>query len=147
MSGYKADNLTRSTLPDNLADLVQLKTLSLNYYSYDSLPSSNKFTGRLPVRMGRMSKLLRLFVNVQTLSGPLPQFYEATNLKECDVGHGDYCREWSIPTGVNSPCDFDRVPMCNLDCMILYEWIEMSPGNCCSTPGILCNQKGRMIEM
>jgi hypothetical protein len=89
-----------------------------------------------------------IFLNVQTLSGPLPAFYRAASIDQCDLSPGDYCREWSIPPGASySPCDFESVPMCNSDCMILYEWIEISPGNCCSTPGIICNQEGRIVQM
>jgi hypothetical protein len=105
----------------------------------------NKFTGRLPYRMGEMQYLKLLRVNLATLSGPLPEFTASKNLGECSLEFADYCLEWTPP--VVSSCDFSIIPMCNADCMVLYDWIEYSPGNCCSSPGISCSLDGRIEEM
>jgi hypothetical protein len=85
-------------------------------------------------------------VNVQTLSGPLPEFYKVRHLSRCDFTNGDYCREWDAPRATDV-CDMKIVPVCNTDCLILYEWIETSPGLCCSVFGISCDQEGRINSM
>jgi hypothetical protein len=117
--------------------------ISLN--SPNSL-SSNVFTGRLPLQMGSMESLRFLFVNVQTLSGPLPEFYKLRDLQICDVSSADYCRDWVAPPKTEG-CDFEIVPVCNTDCLILYEWIGSSPGRCCSSAGIKCDTNGRIEKM
>jgi hypothetical protein len=88
-------------------------------------------------------------VNVQSLSGPITAFYTASGLDDCDLSLGDYCQEWHSPSTKSglSECDFQSVPVCNSDCMVLYEWIKISPGNCCSSPGITCDQEERIISM
>jgi hypothetical protein len=93
--------------------------------------STNLFSGGLPFELNKLRLLEKLNINVQTLSGPLPAFYTASKLNDCDFSLGDYCREWDF-TSASRNCDFESVPVCNSDCMVLYEWIEFSPGNCCS---------------
>jgi hypothetical protein len=95
--------------------------------------------------MGSLQNLKYLYVNVPTLSGPLPEFYRVENLQYCGFTPADFCRDWKPPA--NSECDFEDVPMCNPDCMVLYEWIESSPGRCCSSTGISCDKEGRIIAM
>jgi hypothetical protein len=85
-------------------------------------------------------------VNVQTLSGPIPEFHKLRNLWKCYFSYADYCRGWDAPPKTAS-CDMKIVPMCNTDCLILYEWIETSPGLCCSSSGISCDQEGRIDSM
>jgi hypothetical protein len=110
--------------------------------------SENSFTGRLPLRMKEMTKLEKLYVNVKTLSGPLPKLYTAPSLVKCDLAEGDYCRDWDVPSSLVHPeCKFKPVPKCNSDCMVLYEWIEINPVRCCIDPGISCDQEGRIITM
>jgi hypothetical protein len=130
-------------IPDSIADLTEIEIFVLN--APNSLSSRNIFTGRLPFRMGSLQSLTSLYVNVPTLSGPLPEFYRAGNLEKCDFTSADYCREWKIPA--NSRCNFAVVPMCNKDCMVLYEWIQSSPGRCCSSTGISCDKEDRIIAM
>jgi hypothetical protein len=96
--------------------------------------------------MSEMKELYTLHVNVQTLSGPLPEFFKARDLQYCDLTLADYCREWEVPAA-SFECDFDSIPKCNSDCMVLYEWIEISPGKCCSAKGISCDDEGRIVEM
>jgi hypothetical protein len=96
--------------------------------------------------MGSMLLLERLFLNIQTLSGPLPELYTLRNLIRCDFSQADYCRGWEAPPATEF-CDMEIVPMCNTDCLILYEWIETSPGLCCSSSGISCDQEGRIDSM
>jgi hypothetical protein len=129
-----------------MVELSNMKVLTLN--SPMTMSSSNKFTGRLPLGMKVMRDLETLYVNVPTLSGPIPDFTRASGLTKCDFTIGDYCREWQLPVKPLA-CDFDLIPMCNPDCMILYEFFGSSPGRCCSSPvaGITCNEDERIIAM
>jgi hypothetical protein len=92
--------------------------------------------------------LKRLSIGNQALSGPLPELYKLTKLSECDIslGDSDYCLDWQA-LAINSICILENVPECSSECMVLYEWIKISPGNCCSTPGITCDIAKRIIEM
>jgi hypothetical protein len=145
LAGYFCAYLIQRHIPESIADLRNLVYLSLSFES-----SSNLFTGRLPLRMGEMELLETLYVGVSTLSGPLPEFYKAQNLFKCDFSPADYCRLWDVPSSASSSrsnCDFKKVPMCNSDCMVLYEWIDKSPGRCCADPRISCDQEERIITM
>jgi Leucine-rich repeat (LRR) protein len=136
--------LTPRHIPESIAKLTDMIILRL----VGSLTDKNRFSGRLPLRMGEMKNLVKLFVGVPTLSGPLPEFYKVLGLTKCDLSEADYCREWDVPSyAANSGCVFEKVPKCNTDCMVLYEWIEMSPGLCCADRGISCDQEGRIITM
>jgi hypothetical protein len=94
--------------------------------------------------MVEMTQLQELYVNVETLSGPLPKL---EGLLYCDVSKADYCRLWDVTSSASTDCNFKIVPECIPDCMVLYEWIERSPGRCCSSPGISCDQEGRIVAM
>jgi hypothetical protein len=96
--------------------------------------------------MGSMPSLKFIFVNVQSLSGPLPELHKARTLERCDFTNADYCRGWDAPPATAS-CDMKIVPICNTDCLILYEWIKTSPGRCCSFSGISCDKEGRIDSM
>jgi hypothetical protein len=82
----ESDKMTGS-IPDGIADLKNLQQLDLNLKP--SLPSQNLFTGSLPARMSEMDNLQTVYANIETLSGPLPEFHK--NLLKCDFKLADYC--------------------------------------------------------
>jgi hypothetical protein len=65
-----------------------------------------------------------LYLNVATLTGPLPDFSQATLLADCAFTPSQMC---IIPEFVpaDSECDFSVLPECEMipDCAILEEWL------------------------
>jgi hypothetical protein len=93
-----------------------------------------------------MSQLERMWLNVRTLVGPVPDLTGLDYLGECSFLPGGYCREWEEP--VDGKCDFSLIPTCKRDCLVMYEIFNgMHGGTCCDHAGIFCNDDYRIREM
>jgi hypothetical protein len=125
-------------MPTSLGLLTSLTWLYLGYKL-----DSNKFIGPLPSSMSNLVKMEKFYLNVATLSGPLPDFTRLTSLQKCVFLPSGLCR---IPdfVPVNSACDFSVLPVCDTvpDCVILAEWLPKSfdQYSCCQTDGVTCEE-------
>jgi hypothetical protein len=88
--------------------------------------------------------LEELFLNVATLTGPLPDLSRLTSLNLCSFIPSQLCR---IPdfVPVNSQCDFSVLPVCKdliPDCVILADWLPklFDEYSCCQVDGVACEE-------
>jgi hypothetical protein len=94
------------TVPDSIGQLLLLRDLWLGFEK-----DSNIFAGPLPSSMRNLFKLETLYLNVATLTGPLPDFSRTTLLADCLFTPSQMC---IIPefVPVNSTCNFSVLPEC-----------------------------------
>jgi hypothetical protein len=95
--------------------------------------------------MSKLTHLERLYLNVETLTGTLPDFRSLTLLKSCEFKASQMC---IIPefVPVNSTCNFSVLPECRItilpDCVILEEWLPnlFEAYFCCKVDGVTCDE-------
>jgi hypothetical protein len=124
-------------IPDSIGQLVLLKDLWLGY-EYNS----NEFIGPLPANMSNLVKIKELYLNVATLTGPIPDFSGLTSLKKCSFVPSQMCRITEF-VPANSLCDFSVLPWCEdpvPDCVILSDWLPKiyDSHTCCQIDGVTC---------
>jgi hypothetical protein len=123
---------------------VNLNKLFLNYVYHDY--GRNKFQGQVPEAILDFTKLERMWLNVATMVGPIPDLTVLTLLQDCSFLPGGYCREWDVPN--TGKCDLTLIPTCKPDCLVMYAMFEgIHAGTCCDHPGIFCNDDYRIREM
>jgi hypothetical protein len=135
-----ADNRMNGTVPDSIGQLVLLEDLYLGYEKY-----LNMFVGPLPSSMSNLIQLEYLYLNVPTLTGPLPDFSQATLLADCSFKPSQLC---FIPefVPVNSICELSVLPECGItvipDCEILEAWLPnmFDVYFCCRVEGVTCEE-------
>jgi hypothetical protein len=124
------------TVPDSIGQLLLLDRLYLRYET-----DSNMFVGPLPSSMSNLISLQWLYLNVATLTGPLPDFRQAKLLDDCAFKPSQMC---IIPGLVpaNSKCDVSGLPFCVpiSDCVAIAEWLPkmFDVYTCCQVDGIAC---------
>jgi hypothetical protein len=129
-------NRMNGTVPDSIGQMVLLKVLYLGYER-----NSNMFVGPLPSSMSNLTLLTRLFLNVATLTGPLPDLSRSTSLNRCVFTLSQLC---IIPEFVpsDSKCDFSVLQICEpiSDCVIIAEWLPnmFDAHTCCLVDGVTC---------
>jgi hypothetical protein len=128
------------TVPESIGQLLFLRKLWLGFEKY-----SNMFVGPLPSSMSNLRLLDTLYLNVATLTGPLPDFSRATLLADCVFKTSQMCIiPESVP--VNSTCNFSVLPECGItvipDCKILEEWLPklFDVYFCCRVDGVTCEE-------
>jgi hypothetical protein len=127
-----------------------MKYLNFLLLASNAKGSRNRFKGRIPLRLGDLRDLKRIRLDEPTLSGPLPEFFRSTGLDVCGFSKA-FCREWEIPSyfTASSDCDFETVPLCSPDCMVLYDWLgdAISPSSCCLDDRFTCDDNQRISGM
>jgi hypothetical protein len=99
------------------------------------------FIGPLPSSMSNLVLLEKLYLNVATLTGSLPDFSQLKSLTDCAFTPSEMC---IIPefVPINSTCNFSVLPECVPDCEILEEWLPGLFGvyTCCQADGVTCEE-------
>jgi hypothetical protein len=126
------------TVPESIGQLVLLKEFYLGWEE-----DSNMFVGPLPSSMSNLILLETLYLNVATLTGPLPDFSRATLLTDCAFTPSQMCYlPHLVP--VDSKCDFTVLPECEMipDCEILADWLPklFDSYTCCQVDGVTCKE-------
>jgi hypothetical protein len=133
-------NKMSGTIPSSIGKLILLKEFYLGWEE-----DFNTFAGPLPSSMSNLILLEDLFLNVATLSGPLPDLSLLTLLDDCAFTPSQMC---IIPefVPVNSKCDFSVLQECVPDCVILYGWLPkiFDSFTCCQVDGVTC-EDGRIV--
>jgi hypothetical protein len=128
----------KGTVPESIGQLLFLRKLWFGF-----ITNSNMFVGSLPSSMSNLILLEDLFLNVGTLTGPLPDLSRATLLADCAFTPSQMC---IIPefVPVNSKCDFMVLPECEMipDCEILEKWLPnmFNAYACCQVAGVTCKE-------
>jgi serine/threonine protein kinase len=134
-------------IPESIGNLTLLQYFILNQFG-----KTNRFQGPLPSSMSNLIQLRELYLNVVSLTGPLPDFSKLTRLSDCIFIPSDLC---IIPGFVPEVgyCDFSVLPDCETvpsyqDCSILADWLPdmFEPYYCCENPSISC-QSDRVISL
>jgi LRR receptor-like serine/threonine-protein kinase FLS2 len=127
-------------VPESIGQLVLLEELWLG----DDM-NSNAFAGPLPSSMSNLILLHTLYLNVATLSGPMPDFSRLTRLTDCGFAPSQMC---IIPgfVPVNRTCDFSVLPDCDMivaDCVIITDWLPrmFDSYTCCLVDGVTCEDE------
>jgi hypothetical protein len=128
-------NKMSGTIPESIGKLVLLKQIYLGFNS-----NSNMFAGPLPTSMSNLIHLEFLFLNIATLTGPLPDFSQMASLISCEFTFSQLC---IIPGLIPvDTCDISALPECGpiLDCGILVDWLPrmFNIYTCCLVEGVTC---------
>jgi hypothetical protein len=93
------------TVPESIGQLILLQWLFLG--------DESNFVGPLPSSMSNLIQLNTLFLNVPTLTGPLPDFSRLTLLNDCAFKPSQMC---TVPDFIpaSSTCDFLVLPDCDM---------------------------------
>jgi hypothetical protein len=133
----------KGSIPECIGQLTFLQTLYLN-----DRRNSNTFIGPLPSSMRNLVRLKKLYLNIATLNGSLPDLRRLTQLDDCAFTPSEMC---VIPelVPVDSNCDFSVLPECesNSDCVIIADWQPkmFDAYTCCQVDGVTCEEENIVI--
>lgn len=99
----------------------------------------------IPTSVGNLINLRKPFLDTNQLHGTVPDSNQLNVLAACEIeSNKGLCQ---ISDHANDICNFETLPKCKSDCLVLNEWLSMDTSMSCSDSRVLCNHDGRATHL